>query len=349
MGERLQRRVNVFISVPLPEDCAKRIREVDPRANVIFDPELIPQPRYVADRVGRPMDWTDEKEELWLEHLAEAEVILGFDRRHLDQLHELAPNLRWIQGTSTALGPITRQMGWVDRGITVTSASGIHSVPIAEFQVMALTGFAKDILHLARLKQQKKFERYCTGQLRGKTLGIVGLGKNGTEVARIARALGLRVLGVKRVFEGSNPATLGVDQLFPRERIRDMFAQCDFVSLTVPTTEETFKFLDYDMFMTMKPGCVVINNSMGTIMVQDDLVRALEEGHLGGAALDVFEEEPLPENSPLWEMDNVLVSPHSASCAEFEDVNMTDLFIDNMRRYLDGLPLRNVIDPELQY
>ncbi len=349
MGEGVAKRVNVFIAVPLPGDCVQRIKKVDPRANVIFDPELIPEPRYVADRVGKPMEWTDEKEERWLGYLAEAEIIFGFDRRHLDRLHELAPNLRWMQGTSTAIGPMTRKMGWVEKGITVTSASGIHSVPIAEFQTMALVGFAKDILHLFRLKQQKKFERYCTGQVRGKTLGIVGLGKNGTEVARIARALGMRVLGVKRTYEGSDPATLNVDELYPKERIRDMFAQCDFVSLTVPTTSETFKFLDYHMFKAMKPGCVVINNSMGTIVVQDDLIRALREGHLGGAALDVFEEEPLPEDSPLWEMDNVLISPHSASCSELEDLNVTDLFTDNLRRYLDGVPLRNVIDPDLQY
>jgi phosphoglycerate dehydrogenase-like enzyme len=332
-----------------PEASIKKMQEADPRARIIYDDELMSEPRYLADRVGKPMEWNDELESRWREYAAEAEVILGFDRRHLADYTELAPNLKWIQGTSTALGPVTKRMGWVDQGITVTSASGVHSVPIAEFQLMSMLSFTKDIFHLFDLKQQRKYERYNTGQLRGKTVGIVGLGKNGREVARLCRAHGMRVLGVKRVFEGANPSVLGVDRLYPKEQIKDMFAECDFVSLTVPTTDETYKFMDYDMFKAMKPGCVVINNSMGTTAVQDDLLRALEEGHLGGAALDVFEEEPVPEDNPLWDMDNVLFSPHSASCAEFEDANMTDLFIANLHRYLEGMPMLNVIDPELQY
>ena len=349
MGDRVDRRVNVFMSVPLPEDCVEKIAEADPRINLIMDRDLLPEPRYTADRVGNPMDWTDEMEEKWQEYLGEAEVIFGFERRHLDRLTDLAPQLKWIQATSTGVGPVTKKMGWVDQGIQVTSASGIHSVPISEFVGMALLAFTKDIFHLFNLKAHKHYERYNTNQLQGKTIGIVGLGKNGTQVAKVARGLGMRVLGVKRVYEGANPATLGVDKIFPKERIQDMFAECDFVSLTVPTTPETFKFIDYDMIKSMKPGCVLINNSMGTTIVQDDLIRALKEGHLAGAALDVFEVEPLPEDSPLWEMDNVLFSPHSASCAEFEDQKITDLFVDNLLRYLDDMPLRNIIDPELQY
>jgi len=349
MAERKTGPVNVFVVALFPEDCIEKMKNADPRANIIYDSALMPEPRYKADRVGKPTEWTGEMEAKWCEYAAQADVILGFDRRHLDRYTELAPNLKWLQGTSTALGPVTRRMGWVDKGIVVTSASGIHSVPIAEYQLMAMLAFTKDIFHMFKLKGQRKYERYNTGQLRGKTVGIVGLGKNGQEVARLCRAHGMRVLGVKRVYEGANPATLGVDKLYPKEQIREMFAECDFVSLTVPTTDETYKFMDYEMFKAMKPGCVVINNSMGTTVVQDDLIRALQEGHLGGAAMDVFEVEPVPEDSPIWEMDNVLFSPHSASCAEFEDANMTDLFVDNLRRYLDGLPMRNVIDPELQY
>jgi len=349
MGERKEGPVNVFVVALFPDDCIEKMRKADPRARIVYDPELMPEPRYKADRVGKPMEWTDEMEAKWLAHAAEADVILGFDRRHLANYTEVAPNLKWIQGTSTALGPVTKRMGWVDQGITVTSASGIHSVPIAEYQIMAMLAFTKDIFHMFDLKRQKKYERYNTGQLRGRTVGIIGLGKNGQELAKLCRAHGMRVLGIKRTYEGANPATLGVDKLYPKENIKDMLAECDFVSLTVPTTDETYKFMDYEMFKAMKPGCVVINNSMGTTVVQDDLLRAIDEGHLGGAAMDVFEKEPVPEDNPLWNMDNVLFSPHSASCAEFEDINMTNLFIDNLRRYLDGMPLRNVIDPDIQY
>ena len=349
MVQRMDGKVVVFIVAPFPPEFVEKMQRADPRAEIIYDRTLMPDIRYRADRVGYPLTFPPEMEERWRRYLAQAEVILGFDRPRLAQLRELAPRLRWIQATSTAVGPITKKMGWLEQGITVTSASGIHSVPIAEFVVLALLAFTKDIFRLFRHKQEKKFERYCTGQLQGKTLGIVGLGKNGTAVAKRASALGMRVLGIKRTHQGTDPAPLGVDEMYSKENIHDMLGQCDFVSLTVPTTRETYQYMDYDMFKAMRPGSILINNSMGTIVKEEDLIRALEEGHLGGAALDVFAQEPLDPDNPLWEMENVLISPHSASCAEWEDAEMTELFIDNLRRYLDDKPLRNAIDPELQY
>ena len=342
-------RLETLIAVPMPKDCIDLIEQADPRIHVIYDPELMPEPRYTADRVGQPMEWTEAMDTKWRGHLARAEVLLGFDRRNMKNLHEVAPNLRFIQGTSTGIGPVVKNMGYVEQGIEVASASGIHAVPIAEFQMMAMLAFTKDIFHLFDLKGKKQFERYCTGQLMGKTLGIIGLGKNGTAAAQRARAMGLRVLGIKRVAEGANPAVYGVDAIYPKEQIDDMLGQCDFVALTLPTTPETKGLMNEERFRAMKPGSVLINNSLGSTVVEPDLIKALEDGHLRGAALDVFATEPLPKDSPLWDMEHVLFSPHSASCAEYEDINMTRLFIDNLRRYLDGMPLRNRIDPELGY
>ncbi len=342
-------RVNVLVAVPMPDECVAMMEAADPRARIIYDRTLIPQQRYVADRVGQPLEFTAAMETRWRSYLAAAEVILGFDRRHLAELPQLAPNLKWVQATSTGVGPTVSQLGWAQRGIVTTSASGIHSVPISEFVMMAMLCFTKDIFHLFNLKAQRRHERYCTGQLRGKTLGIVGLGTNGRQVARSARGLGMRVLATKRQVQGCTAKNLGVDALYAPEQTRELLGQCDFVVLTVPTTPETLRFMDEDMFRAMKPGSIFINNSMGTTVVQDDLIRVLGDGHLGGAALDVYEVEPVPADSPLWDMDNVLMSPHSASCAEDEDINMTRLFLDNLDRYLDGLPLRNVICPDLQY
>jgi phosphoglycerate dehydrogenase-like enzyme len=299
--------------------------------------------------MGKPMDWTQELEDLWRSYAAEAEVMLGFHQPHLAELRELAPGLRWLQGTSTGIGPITHQLGWADEGIVVTSARGIHNVPIAEFHLMAMLAFTKDIFHLFQLKAERRFERYNTGQLRTKTLGIIGLGTNGTEIARLGRALGMRVLGTKRTTEGANAGLLGVDHLYPLRELASMLGECDFLSVTPPGTPETEGMLDNAMLSQLKPGAMVINTSRGTVVDEGALLRLLREGQIGGAALDVFSVEPLPPGNPLWEMDNVIISPHSASCAEFEDLCMTELFIDNLRRYLEGLPLRNIIDPALQY
>jgi len=349
VANKHKNQVNVFVSVPFPEWAIQRMHEADPRARILYDADLMPKQRYTADRIGEPLEWTDDMERRWREYASVAEVVLGFDRRHLEQLVELAPNLDWIQGTSTGIGPVVNRLGWASKGITVTSARGVHSVPLAEFHLMAMLAFTKDMCHLQALKEQKVFERYNTRQLRGKTLGIIGLGSVGREVARLARAFGVRTLGIKRVYQGASPSTLGVDRLYPAEQLKELVAQCDFLSLTVPGTLETEGLIDYDVLNVMKPDGVLINTARGTVVIQDDLVRALRDGTLRGAALDVFEVEPLPEDSPLWELPNTLLSPHSASCAECEDQAMTDLFIDNLGRYLDGLPLRNVIDPNLEY
>jgi len=342
-------KVNVFVTVPMPDECVKLMTDVDPRVNVIFDKDLIPDQRYPADRRGQAMEWTPERDRKWNEYLKEADILFGFDYRHMDNLRDFAPKLKWVQGTSTGIGPSVVKAGWPEKGIVATTASGIHSVPISEFVIMSMLCFEKDIFHLFDLKSQRKHERYCTGQLRGKTLGIVGLGKNGRLVATLAAAHGMRVLATKRTTQGYVPQNLGVDQLYAPADIKKMLPQCDYVSMTVPTTPDTYKMMDYEMFKTMKPGAVFINNSMGTTVVQDDLIRAIKEGHLRGAAIDVYEKEPVPADSPLWSMPNVLMSPHSASCCMYEDANIANLFIDNLRRYLDGRPLRNAVRPELQY
>ena len=342
-------RVNVFVAVPMPGESLCLIDRVDPRVNLIYDERLVPKQRYTADRKGQPMEWTPEKEAGWLEHLKETDVMFGFDSRHMENLKELAPNLVWIQGTSTGIGSVVAQLGWADQGIVTTSASGIHSTPLAEFATWAMLSFAKDMFHMNNLKRQHRFERYCTGQLRGKTLAVIGLGSVGSEVARQAQALGMRVLGTKRTVTGVKPETLHVDKLYAPSDLKAMLAECDYLVVSVPATPEVFGLVDDEMLSVMKPGAVVINICRGTTVVESALIKHLQSGHLRGAALDVFEKEPLPPDSPLWDMENVIISPHSASCAEYEDINITDLFIDNLRRFLDGRPLRNVIRPELQY
>jgi len=341
--------VNLFVVVPVPPDCIELMQEVDPRVNLIHDERLIPKQRYVADRKGEPIEWSDEKEKRWLEYLAQADVMFGFDARHMKNLPALAPKLGWIQGTSTGIGPTVADAHWADHGIVTTSASGIHSTPLAEFVTWAMLSFEKDVFRLNNLKRQHKFERYCTGQLRGKTLVIIGLGKVGTEVARQAQALGMRVIGTKRTVAGVKPETLHVDRLYAPSDLKAMVAECDYLVVSVPATPEVFGLVDDETLSAMKPGAVVINICRGTTVVESALIKHLQSGHLRGAALDVFEREPLPPDSLLWEMENVIVSPHSASCAEHEDINITNLFIDNLKRFLDGRPLRNVIRPELQY
>ena len=342
--------LKVLVTIPLSREHRDKIAAADPRIALTYEETLMPEPRYEADKVGEPMEWSNAMESRWLDLLKETDVLFGFDRRHMSELPDLAPKLKWIQGSSTGIGTAVADHGWTERGIVVTSASGVHAVPLAEFHAMAILAFSKDIHRMFEHKEAKAFERYCTGQTRGKTLGVIGLGKNGREIAGLAKAMGMRVIGTKRNWEPSTMwPELGVEYLYPIEDLHRMLGECDFVSVTPPSTPETQQLIDADALAAMKPGTVLINTSRGTVVDEDALVDALRGGNLAGAALDVFEVEPLPPESPLWDMDNVLIMPHSASCAEHENDKLTDLFVANLLRYLDDQPLLNVIDPRLQY
>jgi len=342
--------LHVLSAIPLEPAHREKITGADPRILLHYPEDLMPARRYEGDKVGHPMEWTDDMEARWRKLLREAEVLFGFDRRNLANLPTLAPNLRWIQGSSTGIGGVVSAHGWADHNIITTSARGIHAEPLGEFHAFAILAFAKDLPRMQEQKANHHFQRYCTGRVRGKTLGVIGLGKNGKAVVRMGRALGMRVVGMKRHWE---PPTmwreLAVDHLYPLDALHDMLAECDFVSLTPPATPETEGLIDARALAAMKPGAVLINTSRGTVVDEAALVQALKEEHLGGAALDVFEVEPLPADSPLWELDNVLIMPHSASCAEGEDEELTDLFVANLLRYLEDRPLLNVINPDTGY
>ena len=214
---------------------------------------------------------------------------------------------------------------------------------------MAMLMFVKDAFRMAAEQERKHWERYAGTELRGKTLAVISLGRGGQEVARLARCLGMRVIGTKRSIEGLEPTSLGVERLYPWTDLQPMLARADFVVLFLPHTPETVGLIGAEELAAMKPGAVLINVARGTIWDEAAVVRALQSGQLGGLASDVFAVEPLPGDSPLWDMPNVLICPHSASAADSEKAKLTDLFCDNLHRYLAGEPLRNVLDPVLLY
>jgi phosphoglycerate dehydrogenase-like enzyme len=341
-------KVNVLINFRLAPELVNQIRGVDSRIEVLFEPDLLGQLRYPTDHAA-PGSRTPEQEARWQELLAQAEVMFGFDYTHLNDLLQFAPRLKWIQGTSTGIGQAVKRFGWSEGGIVCTTAGGVHSGPLAEFCLMAMLMFVKGGLHMAAEKERKHWERYTGTELRGKTLAVISLGSGGREVARMARCLGMHVIGTKRTIEGFEPTSLGVEWLYLWTDLKPMLAQADFVVLYVPHTPETEGLIGEAELAAMKPGAVLINVARGTIWDEPSVIRALWSGHLGGVASDVFAVEPLPTDSPLWDMSNVIISPHSGSAADSENAKLTDLLCDNLRRYLAGEPLRNVLDANLLY
>jgi phosphoglycerate dehydrogenase-like enzyme len=215
---------------------------------------------------------------------------------------------------------------------------------LAEFVAMSMLMFTRDLWRLERYQKRKHWERYTGSDLHGRTLAIVGVGRVGSEVARVGKALGMTVIGTK-----VRPAPVPVDQLYKPAELHAMLPRAEFLVLSAPHTPETEKLIGAREFALLPKGAVFINIARGAEVDEPALVEALQTGHLKGAVLDVFAVEPLPVHHPLWEMPNVLISPHSASTSDRENERITEIFIDNLRRFLAGKPLRNVLDLERLY
>ena len=277
--------------------------------------------------------------------LAEAEVIFSA-RRLPPNLVSRAPRLRWIQFPMAGVDWVKDTELWKNTRVIITTASGVVARPIAEYVLMAMLILAKDLRRTLASQEARKWDRYDRGQLGGKTVGILGYGAIGQEVARLAQAFDMRVLATKRRVaprEGLPPWVL------PKEGMDRLLQESHYVVLTVPATRETIGMIGARQLAAMRPGSVLINVSRGDMVDEAALIDALQRGHLSGAALDVFQSEPLPPESPLWSMPGVLVSAHSAGLFEGYDAAVVELFAANLARYLDGQPLLNQVNRRTGY
>jgi glyoxylate/hydroxypyruvate reductase A len=343
-------KLNVIITFHLKPEFVERIKQVDSRLVVYYEPELFGKPRYLNDQHGERIQRTPEQEARWLELLKKADILFGYIARpYITRLSELAPRLKWNQSPSAGIGQMVKRSGQTESDIIFTTASGVHSTPLGEFCMMSMLMFVKDYFHMAEEKTRKHWQRTNTTELRTKTLAVVGLGRVGREVARMGRCFGMRVIGTKRSTVGVDPESVNVEKLYPFTDIHPMLSEADFVVIICPHTSETEGLISEEAIAAMKRGAVLINIARGSIVDEPALIKALDSGHLGGFASDVFWKEPLQPESPFWDMPNVIISPHSASTADTENEKQTDIFTDNLRRYLDGMPLRNVLDKQLLY
>ena len=337
---------NVLISTYIEPELVERIRQVNPpRLNVIYEPAMLGQPRYAADHTNLPQR-TPDQEARWRQWLAEADILFDFDPTHRADLSEAAPKLRWVQSTSAGIGQFVKRSRYAERmpQAVFTTASGVHARPLAEFCMMAMLVFNKGLLRMFHDQAQHKWERYAGTDLDGRTLGIIGVGKIGCEVTRLANAFGMHVLGINA---GATSACL--DRLYCPEELHKMLPHCEYLVVAAPHTPQTERMIGAAEFALLPAGAMFINIGRGQIVDEPALIAALRSGHLGGAALDVVEVEPLPADSPLWDMPNVLISTHSASTSDRENSRITDLFCENLRRFLADEPLLNVLDPERMY
>ena len=343
---------NLLIASYLESHLAEKISEVDHRINVIYRPDLIAPPRFPADHAGSGTFQRSEKQESeWLSLLKTADILFDFDRTHLEDLPSVAPNVKWLQATSSGIGQALHKYNYDVKmpNTTFTSARGVHAQPLAEFCLMVMFAFNKKLLPTLENQKRKRWERFAGTDLKGSTIGIIGLGKIGQEVARLSQCLGMHVLGVKQDIIGINPTDVQVDELYSSNNINEVLSRSEYVVLITPHTPETEKMIGEDEISMLPEGAILINIGRGAIIDEQALIRALQSGHLRGAGLDVFEVEPLPKNSPLWSMSNVIVSPHSGSTSDRENELITDIFCENISRFLKGTPLINVINTKKMF
>lgn len=346
---RSEDRVEVMIATPLEEELARRIEAADDRIRLLYDPELLPPPRYVSDHKGDPTFQRDEQgERRWREMLGHTEVLFGVPGESalgLSEALERCPNLRWVQATNAGAGQQIREaelrLELLDE-VAVTTASGVHATPLAEFSLLGILNFAKEVPRLSRFKQDRHWERLHARELRSMNLLVIGLGSIGAEVARLGSCFGMRVAGVKRC---PGEAEYPIEEVYSPEQLAEVLPEADAVVLTLPLTSETENLMDRDAIGVLKRDAIFVNVGRGGVVDEGALTEALEAGNLAGAALDVFRQEPLPLESPLWELPNVLISPHSAAASGLENERIVDLFIQNLGRYLDDESLINRLRP----
>jgi phosphoglycerate dehydrogenase-like enzyme len=266
----------------------------------------------------------------------------------LRRVFAMCPNLRWVHSRSVGLEK-SLFPELIESTITLTNGVGVFSPSLGEWVLGAILYFAKDFRRLIRNQQEGIWSPFDVWVVQGKAIGIVGYGDIGRAVASRARPLGMNVLAVKRHGTGAGPADPLVDQIYTPDRRAEMISRCDYVVIATPLTAETRGLIGEAELAAMKSSAVIINVGRGPVINQEALIRALSDGRIRGAALDVFDQEPLPAGHPFYTLENVLLSPHCAdNTPDWLDQSM-QLFIEQFKRFRSGEPLRNVVNKKLGY
>jgi phosphoglycerate dehydrogenase-like enzyme len=296
--------------------------------------------------------------------MSDARVVMTDDRARIEHLLDeidimagwvdpelvlAAPRLGWYQQWAAGADWVLDYPEVAERDFALTTASGIHAVPISEHVFAFLLAFARGFQQAWPAQAERTWrvpDRELFFELKNKTLLLIGVGAIGGRTAELAQAFGMRVLGVRRHPERGAP---GVDEMFGHDQLLTVVPWADFVVMTAPHTSETEHMIDGEVLEAMKSSAYFVNIGRGGTVDEAALVAALQAGQIAGAGLDVFEEEPLPETSPLWTLENVLITAHYAGATPRYAERFMDIFLDNLQRYKSGAPLLNEVDKALQY
>ncbi len=280
--------------------------------------------------------------------LPSADILFAF--RLPEGTRAKARRLKWL-ALATAGTDQARAAGFFQSEVAITTSSGIHARPMGEYALAAMLMFAHQFPRAFRQQTGRVWKQWDSAELGGKTVGILGLGHIGLEVARLALGFDMKVVATRRGV--TEPVSETVDggrvEMLPSGQLHDLLGRSDFVVLAVPLVADTEHLIGPAELAAMKPAAFLINISRGKVVDEKALVQALASGRIAGACLDVFEQEPLPADSPLWGMENVILTPHLAGSHERYNERAVDLLCENLRRYVDGQPLLNLVNKERGY
>jgi phosphoglycerate dehydrogenase-like enzyme len=340
---RMDEPIDVLIALQFPDSLIAGLQMISPRLNLH------------VRKASRP---EDIPQDMW----ATAEVL--YTARVLPTPDQ-APNLRWIQFHYAGIDHAREAPILQKPGVRVTSMSGAAASQVSEYILMTLLALGHKLPEMMDNQRQKlwakdRWERFSPLELRDSTVGFVGYGSIARQAARLLYPFGAKVLATKR--DAMHPADNGycieglgdpqgdfVHRLYPAEALRSMAKECDFLVVTTPLTPHTHHSVNEEVLAAMKPTSFLVAISRGGVVDQAALVEALREHKIAGAALDVFPEEPLPADNPLWKLPNVIISPHIAGNTPHYDERAAELFTENLRCYLEGEALLNRYDSELGY
>lgn len=269
-----------------------------------------------------------------------------------DRLLSRCPRLRWVHSATAGVERVLTSEA-AARGLTITNARGVFSEPIAEYTLMMILSVLRRLPELMELQRERTWQPLPAREMHQVTIGIVGLGSIGRTVARLALAFGARVIATRKEPDAArdltDPIPDGMDRILAHDQLPELLAESDFVVLALPLTRETDRLMNGPRLARMKPGSWLINIARGQLVDQRALLRALRSGPLAGAVLDTIWEEPLPPSSPLWDAPGLIITPHTSWSSGRVLDRSIELFCENLQRYREGRPLRNLVDPEAGY
>ena len=264
-------------------------------------------------------------------YINEANILVTFGAHMADHVLEKATNLKWIQALGTGVDGIVDSPALRD-GVIVTNLHGLHGASVSESVLTAMLALSRNLLRAVRSQDAGRWDRFPVNLVKGKTVGILGVGVIATELAPRCQALGMTVIGIT-----SSPRSVpGFDRMVSRDQLLDVAAELDHLVLLIPYTSETDRIVGRAVLKRMKRSAFLINVARGGVVDQPALVEALQAGLIAGAALDVFAEEPLPDGHPLWKMPNVLITPHMAGFHAGYPDEALPIVIENIRHFLAG-------------